>query len=126
MKNTTMLGDLCQADCSELLDMAAHLRLSGKPLQAQFLTAVAGRYSIVSSAYFLCQMQERREVSEGCRFSAGDYVLSTTNIGDSFTCGHIYKVLRADGAWIVVEEDDNGKQAIANHCFFTMHEKAIK
>lgn len=121
MKKIAVLGDICQSDCDELEEMAAHMRLSGKVLQAQFLDDVAARYGIIASAYFNSQNRDRVHAAG---FGVGDLVSATANLGPHITKGRIYKVARVERSWIVLEDDDAGFSPVVSQTFFVMHEKS--
>ncbi len=47
-----LIGDVVEADCAELRDIAAWFESRGKPMQGEFLRKVADRYDVIFSAYW--------------------------------------------------------------------------
>ena len=47
-----LIGDVVEADCAELRDIAAWFESRGKPMQGEFLRRVADRYEVIFGVYW--------------------------------------------------------------------------
>ena len=47
-----LIGDVVEADCAELRDIAAWFESRGNPMQGEFLRKVADRYEVIFGAYW--------------------------------------------------------------------------
>lgn len=53
-----LIGDVVDADCAELRDMAAWFESRGKPMQGEFLRKVADRHEVIFGAYWTATTKE--------------------------------------------------------------------
>ena len=58
-----LIGDVVEADCSELRDIAEWFESRGKPLQGEFLRNVADRHEVIFGAYWTATAKESSVVA---------------------------------------------------------------
>lgn len=58
-----LIGDVVEADCAELRDIAMWFESRGKPMQGEFLRKVADRHEVIFGAYWTATTKESSVVA---------------------------------------------------------------
>ena len=58
-----LIGDVVEADCAELRDMAGWFESRGKPMQGEFLRKVADRHEVIFGVYWTATTKKNSVVA---------------------------------------------------------------